>query len=80
MTTILIWLGSGFAFSAGVCFGAWLMRATWKRPKDVLDVERKATEALLERNEIGREQVAALERIAATLEEQSNPLEAKPKD
>jgi hypothetical protein len=68
MTTILVWLGSGFAFAVGVGFGAWLMRSTWKRPKDVLEVEKKATEALLERNEIGRDQVEALDRIASALE------------
>jgi hypothetical protein len=31
-------------------------------------VEKKATEALLERNEIGRDQVEALDRIASALE------------
>lgn len=68
MATILVWLGSGFAFSVGVCFGAWIMRATWKRPNDVVEVERNATAALLARNEIGRQQVEYLRRIASAME------------
>lgn len=67
MATILIWLGSGFAFAVGVVFGAWLMRRA-NGSADAVEVNRKANEALQERNQIGREQVAALERIASALE------------
>jgi hypothetical protein len=69
MTTILVWLGSGFAFAIGVFCGAWLMKSVHKTPKDVLAGNEKATEALLERNKIGREQVEVLSAIAVTLEE-----------
>jgi hypothetical protein len=63
MTTILIWLGSGFAFSVGLITGFIIMGLSYRKRPD-LDDSRKATEALLERNEIGRQQVKALEAIA----------------
>ena len=66
MTTILIWLGSGFAFAVGVVFGAWLMRRA-NGSADAAEVNRKANEALQERNAIGREQVEALKQIAARM-------------
>lgn len=28
---ILIWLGSGFAFAVGICFGAWMLRFLLRR-------------------------------------------------
>ena len=65
MIDILIWLGSGFAFALGICVGAWAMRATF--PKDSRNLDN-ANDLLRERNEIGRRQVAALERIASKLE------------
>jgi len=68
MVTILIWLGSGFAFAVGIFFGAWAMRKAGGG-LDAVKVNEKANEALQERNTIGREQVAALERIAEVLEE-----------
>lgn len=69
MTTVMIWLGSGFAFSVGVLFGAWIIRSSWKPSPEMRESNDKATAALRERNEIGRLQVAILERIAATMEE-----------
>lgn len=65
MLTILIWLGSGFAFSAGLFIGIWTM--AWRSGKQ--DVQNTLTSESLEelrrRNEIGVRQCEALERIAA---------------
>lgn len=62
--TILIWFGSGFAFSVGIFIGACLMALAARDQKGCDD----ANSLLRLRNEIGERQVAALERIAAYLE------------
>lgn len=63
METILIWLGSGFAFAIGVCVGAWCSRRI-----NGNEAERKVNDLLKERNEIGWEQVKSLDRIAEVIE------------
>jgi uncharacterized membrane-anchored protein YhcB (DUF1043 family) len=65
--TILIWLGSGFAFAVGVCLGAFLMRLVWR---DRGKAERNLADAndlLRKRNEIGERQAEALETLAAKM-------------
>lgn len=69
MVTILIWLGSGFAFSVGVVVGARIMLMPGKAAQAAMDANEKSIAALLERNKIGSEQLSALERIASSLEE-----------
>ena len=65
--TILIWLGSGFAFAVGVCLGAFLMRLVWRdRGKAERNLD-DANDLLRKRNEIGERQAEALEVIAARL-------------
>lgn len=64
MTTILIWLGSGFAFAVGVCVGVWLMTVRDRSLKRAGDSAQEATDLLRERNEIGKRQLAALETLA----------------
>lgn len=59
--SILIWLGSGFAFAVGVAVGAWCMRAINNAHKGH---DAKAVVLLRERNEIGEKQVSVLSRIA----------------
>ena len=71
MATILIWLGSGFAFGVGFCIGIWINTLTLKRRKDNDSVVQKANNLLSERNEIGREHLAAFERIASALEDKT---------
>lgn len=65
MTTILIWLGSGFAFSVGVFCG--VISVSWgvKNQKAAVGPSEKLLE---ERNEIGRTQAAYLLRIAECME------------
>jgi uncharacterized protein YneF (UPF0154 family) len=66
--TILIWLGSGFAFAVGVCLGIWLtarsMRDTHKQ--DLLNA--RSIELLEERNKIGKRQAEAMERLGDVTE------------
>lgn len=65
METILIWLGSGFAFAIGVFVGAWAMSSIGKK----LDKETHLpTKLLEERNELSLRQVKTLTRIAEALE------------
>jgi hypothetical protein len=66
MLTVLIWLGSGFAFSVGVAVGAWAMS---RRAATVANDNTKAEKLLAERNEIGLRQCKAMESIGTTLEE-----------
>ena len=68
MTTMLIWLGSGFAFAIGFLCGVLVIGALTKK-QPVVD---KATEALLERNQIGLQQAHALEEIADQLTRMNN--------
>ena len=68
MTTILIWLGSGFAFAAGFMVGIWLM--TWKKGNQDAqnDLTADSLVELRRRNEIGLRQAEALERVAIAVE------------
>ena len=61
METVLIWFGSGFAFSVGVVVGAFLFCRVSKRQTEV---ERKVNDLLEARNRIGQEQVLAMSEIA----------------
>lgn len=63
---ILIWLGSGFAFSVGICLGAGAMRFLSRHPREneAIRVNSDSLKQLSERNEIGREQVKYLGMIA----------------
>lgn len=70
MLTILIWLGSGFAFAAGFCAGLWFFTLTVRRQTDNTAKQDVANDLLRERNDIGRRHAVALERMAKTLEEQ----------
>lgn len=72
LLTILVWLGSGFAFSVGVLVGAWLCRLSFSRSTSDRQVQDDSLAALRERNEIGREQCDALHRIADSLREQNS--------
>lgn len=65
METVLIWLGSGFAFSFGVYFGAWSCR---RRDSELAKQQSNANDLLLERNVIGLRQAEALEQIAKLIE------------
>lgn len=61
MLTILIWLGSGFAFAVGIAVGVWMCRGDGAKQA----AHAMATNSLLqERNKIGERQAAALERLA----------------
>lgn len=75
MTTIVVWLGSGFAFAVGIACGVWVCSVGIKRANTQSD---DATQLLRERNEIGRMQVSELTRIADLVEEMSDAvLEAR---
>jgi len=67
-TTILIWLGSGFAFAAGVFFGAFLMSMVMKK-RDPSDYEKQSLAAMLRRNEIDECKVNVLERLADNMQQ-----------
>jgi hypothetical protein len=62
--TILIWLGSGFAFSIGFLIGVIIAGSMLKKEKPVDEMSDRFTHLLNERNRIGREQADALKRIA----------------
>ena len=66
--TILIWLGSGFAFAVGVCLGAFLMARTWRDRVKADKITADVNDLLRERNYIGKLQANALERIAEAAE------------
>lgn len=70
MTTILVWLGSGFAFAVGVCFGADLMRrlASESSTIGIIDIQKRANELLEERISVGERQAEYLRQIADTLQ------------
>lgn len=67
LTTILIWLGSGFAFAAGFGFGVWFL----VRNQDK-GLAKQTLEVLKERNVIGFQQAEQLKRIADIAEEMRN--------
>lgn len=77
MTTILIWLGSGFAFGVGCIVGAWLMMVKNTRTESAYEKmfaqQEVAGELLSVRNEIGLRELRALERIADSLAERNKP-------
>lgn len=78
MLTVLIWLGSGFAFAVGFVTGILLCVPSAKRERAKTDeIQRKSLEALLDRNQIGREQLEVWKRIAnETREEDAASLRA----
>ena len=70
MTTIFVWLGSGFAFSVGVCVGAYAMRSLvddrpWKSA--IQELQERANELLEERNVIGERLAEYMRQIADNL-------------
>ena len=66
--TILIWLGSGFAFAVGVCLGAFLMLLVWRDKHKNDSIVNEVNALLRTRNEIGERQADLLERIAESLD------------
>lgn len=62
--TILIWLGSGFAFSVGFLVGVIIAGSMLKKEKPVDQISERVNHLLEQRNQIGREQADALKRIA----------------
>jgi len=69
MESLLIWLGSGFAFAVGVFAGVLLMHApTSSQAKRNAEIAEESINELRRRNVIGGQQVDYLERIAEALE------------
>ena len=68
MTTVLIWLGSGFAFGAGTIVGMRLFAIPSKVAKDRAQYELDSLTAMQERNALDREKVELIERVASALE------------
>ena len=68
MTTVLIWLGSGFAFGAGTIVGMRLFSVPSKVAKDRAQYELDSLTAMQERNALDREKVELIERVASALE------------
>ena len=83
METILIWLGSGFAFAVGLAFGAFLMRVVLrdrgkesanqelfeKRADRQTELMQVNANLLSERNDIGREMIATMDGIFNRLDD-----------
>lgn len=67
ITTILIWLGSGFAFSVGVIVGVKVFVVPSKADKEREEFNRQSVELMRERNEIDREVVESLDLIRVQL-------------
>ncbi len=67
MTTVLIWLGSGFAFSVGVIVGVKVFVMPSKSDKLRDEYNRESVELMRERNEIDREVVESLDLICVQL-------------
>lgn len=65
METILIWLGSGFAFASGFAVGVWILRKSYG--ENVSERENIINKLLEKRNEIGNLQLSTLERIAEAM-------------
>lgn len=66
MTTVLIWLGSGFAFGLGIVVGVWLMRKA--NGLDAMDKRRieeyeRQDKHFVERNGIAQDQAETLAEI-----------------
>jgi hypothetical protein len=68
METILIWLGSGFAFACGFFAGLMALTIGTKKGTKTDKYNAESIELLSERNKIGWRQIEALERIAAATE------------
>ena len=68
MTTVLIWMGSGFAFGAGTIVGMRLFAIPSKVAKDRAQYELDSLTAMQERNALDREKVELIERVASALE------------
>lgn len=72
MLTVIIWLGSGFAFVVGVFVGAVMLR--WMRRSDddatarVLEHYSRSESLMIERNDIERACVDAIQRLATAAE------------
>jgi len=66
MTTILIWLGSGFAFTVGIMCGAYMARNLSREAKDV---NQQTLMLMSDRNDIDRECRDAQCRMSDALEE-----------
>lgn len=72
---ILIWLGSGFAFAVGICFGDWMLRFLLRRDdsaavetRDFWQKQHDQNERLLElREEANRIAVRHLEAVNASV-------------
>lgn len=64
METIIVWLGSGFAFAIGILAGAMLAGFILRDRRKADEVTEHVNDLLKERNAIGERQVRALERIA----------------
>ena len=64
LLTILIWLGSGFAFAVGFIVGMCIMGRAMSNEKKNNDLAAEVNALLRERNAIGERQAAALEQIA----------------
>lgn len=69
VTTILVWLGSGFAFAFGMAVGAALMRRKPTDYQEVIKKSHRANELLQQRNDIGEQQVQALRKIWKAIKE-----------
>lgn len=67
LLTIVIWAGSGFAFSLGIMTGIWMMKSAGHTGQSI--AQERMQEALDERNKIGIRQAEQLERIADWAEE-----------
>lgn len=62
--TIMVWLGSGFAFSVGFLIGVIIAGSMLKKEKRADQISERVNHLLEQRNQIGREQADALKRIA----------------
>lgn len=78
MTTILIWLGSGFAFSAGVVVGVKVFVMPSKSDKLRDEYNRESVELMRERNEIDREIVQSLDLIRVQLRSMTRAIAERP--
>ncbi len=68
MTTILIWLGSGFAFGSGLLVGLSLLPWLNRKDRDKNEtVQVESLAALQERNAIGWQQLTAMQEMVAAI-------------
>ena len=61
METVLIWLGSGFVFAAGMIAGVALL--TPRRNDESLEINRTSVRLIAERNETDKRIADALEQL-----------------